>query len=196
MEQTRLSGAVGTQTGYHSFHCRSFKPSIFPLALLSLSVFIPQLHWEFWTQGGLPSVSSSTNRIYHVFWYRHCCFYPRTLTPSFCTHDLSCSHHLHSLYLNFFSLFFFPQPSTEPERSVSSTSLRPRSRKRKRLKQLAVEGEMGSPYNIKRRSGEVSAISLSPNSFLDASRTPDKSDTSRELLECGRLVWGWNRQEW
>ena len=51
MEQTRLSGAVGTQAGYHSFHCCSFKPSIFPLALLSLSVFIPQLHWEFWSTG-------------------------------------------------------------------------------------------------------------------------------------------------
>ena len=169
--------------------------SLFQTLSLSIGIVVPVCLHSSASLGSLPSVSSSTNRIYHVFWYRRCCFYPRSLNPSFCADDLSCSHHLHGLYLERFSFFFFPQPSTEPERSVSSTSLRPRSRKRKRLKQLAVEGEMGSPYNIKRRSGEVSAISLSPNSFLDASRTPDKSDTSRELLECGRLVWGWNRQE-
>ncbi|XP_070173283.1 protein ECT2-like [Littorina saxatilis] len=80
-------------------------------------------------------------------------------------------------------LYLFQEPSNGPERSSSSASLRPRSRKRKRLKQLAVEGELGSPYGIKRRSGETSAISLSPNSFLDASRTPDKSEISQSSVE-------------
>ncbi|XP_076454134.1 protein ECT2-like [Babylonia areolata] len=80
-------------------------------------------------------------------------------------------------------LYLFHQSPTEPERSMSTTSLRARSRKRKRLKQLAVEGEQGSPYSFKRRSEEVSGISLSPNSFLDASRTPDRNDTSQSSIE-------------
>ncbi|KAL8598805.1 hypothetical protein ACOMHN_015384 [Nucella lapillus] len=80
-------------------------------------------------------------------------------------------------------LYLFQQPASGPERSMSTTSLRARSRKRKRLKQLAVEGEQGSPYGIKRRSEELSGISLSPNSFLDASRTPDRNDTSQVSLE-------------
>ncbi|ESO86405.1 hypothetical protein LOTGIDRAFT_61738, partial [Lottia gigantea] len=52
-----------------------------------------------------------------------------------------------------------------------------KSRKRKRLKELVQEGEQESPYlAIKRRSSEVGGMSMSPNSFLDASHTPDKSD--------------------
>ncbi|KAL3848234.1 hypothetical protein ACJMK2_019105 [Sinanodonta woodiana] len=54
-----------------------------------------------------------------------------------------------------------------------------RSRKRKRFKdnlaQLASDGELDSPNYSKRCSSEL-ANTLSPNSFLDASNTPDKSD--------------------
>lgn len=79
-------------------------------------------------------------------------------------------------------LYFF-QKAPEPQRMASSSSLGSRSRKRKRLKQLAAEGELDSPFNvIKRRSSEqLSGISISPNSFLDASRTPDKSDISENF---------------
>ncbi|KAK7499196.1 hypothetical protein BaRGS_00009456 [Batillaria attramentaria] len=75
------------------------------------------------------------------------------------------------------------QRAPEPQRVASSSSLGSRSRKRKRLKQLAAEGELDSPFNvIKRRSSEqISGISISPNSFLDASRTPDKSDMSENM---------------
>lgn len=68
--------------------------------------------------------------------------------------------------------------ATQAHRMTSSSSLGSKSRKRKRLKQLAVEGEVDSPFHvIKRRSSEqLSGISISPNSFLDASRTPDRSD--------------------
>ncbi|XP_071084886.1 protein ECT2-like isoform X1 [Haliotis cracherodii] len=47
--------------------------------------------------------------------------------------------------------------------------------KRKRLKQLADEGEVEFLAQ-KRRSSDLGGVSMSPNSFLDASHTPDKSD--------------------
>ena len=53
-----------------------------------------------------------------------------------------------------------------------------KSRKRKRLQELAAETE-GSPFmTYKRRSSsaDISGTSMSPNSFLDLTYTPDKSD--------------------
>ena len=56
-----------------------------------------------------------------------------------------------------------------------------RSRKRKRLKeniaQLASDEELESPLYSKRRSSDLGGI-ISPNSFLDASNTPDKSEAN------------------
>ena len=56
-----------------------------------------------------------------------------------------------------------------------------KSRKRKRLKeniaQLASDEELESPVYNKRRSSDVGGI-ISPNSFLDASNTPDLSDVN------------------
>ncbi|KAK3094448.1 hypothetical protein FSP39_001856 [Pinctada imbricata] len=64
-----------------------------------------------------------------------------------------------------------------------STMCGSKSRKRKRLKeniaQLMSEGELDSPM-FKRRSSD-GRLSMSPNSFLDASNTPDKSDI---LADC------------
>ena len=80
-------------------------------------------------------------------------------------------------------LAFSVQPMEDSSYSTSSTSLHARSRKRKRLKQLAAEGEVGSPFGPKRRSAESSNISVNLNSFLDASYTPERSNLSREYLE-------------
>ncbi|KAK6195819.1 hypothetical protein SNE40_001172 [Patella caerulea] len=75
------------------------------------------------------------------------------------------------------SIYTF-QKATLPANFSSSSNLSgSKSRKRKRLKELVAEGEQESPYlAIKRRSSEVGGVSMSPNSFLDASHTPDKSD--------------------
>lgn len=70
------------------------------------------------------------------------------------------------------------QAANSANRFTPANSMCSKSRKRKRLKeniaQLASEGEID--MYAKRRSSEYGGISMSPNSFLDASNTPDKSD--------------------
>lgn len=60
-----------------------------------------------------------------------------------------------------------------------------KSRKRKRLKeniaQLASDEELESPLYNKRRSSDMGGI-ISPNSFLDASNTPDISDINLSMF--------------
>jgi len=59
-----------------------------------------------------------------------------------------------------------------------------KSRKRKRLKeniaQLLSDEELESPLYNKRRSSDLGGI-ISPNSFLDASNTPDISDINLSM---------------
>jgi len=61
-----------------------------------------------------------------------------------------------------------------------------KSRKRRRLKeniaQLASDEELESPLYNKRRSSGLDGI-VSPNSFLDASNTPDISDINLSELD-------------
>ncbi|XP_012943637.1 protein ECT2 [Aplysia californica] len=74
-------------------------------------------------------------------------------------------------------IYTFEKLST-PARHPRSSHALAKSRKRKRLQELAAETE-GSPFmNYKRRSSsaDVSATSMSPDSFLDLTYTPDKTD--------------------
>lgn len=59
-----------------------------------------------------------------------------------------------------------------PGRNMSGSKSRKRKRLKENIAQLAADGEYDSPF--KRRSTD--RVSMSPNSFLDASNTPDKSD--------------------
>jgi len=60
-----------------------------------------------------------------------------------------------------------------PGRCMSGSKSRKRKRLKENIAQLAADGEYDSPL-YKRRSND--RVSMSPNSFLDASNTPDKSD--------------------
>ncbi|XP_041358738.1 protein ECT2-like [Gigantopelta aegis] len=72
------------------------------------------------------------------------------------------------------AIYTFHKPVL-PSKCMSNSSLPGyKLGKRKRLKQLVDEGEVEF-LSSKRRSSEL-GISMSPNSFLDASHTPDKSD--------------------
>ncbi|XP_052217057.1 protein ECT2-like isoform X1 [Dreissena polymorpha] len=66
-----------------------------------------------------------------------------------------------------------------------STMAGSKTRKRKRLKeniaQLVSDDELESPLYNKRRSGSIDGI-ISPNSFLDASNTPDISDINIKTI--------------
>ncbi|KAL5004653.1 hypothetical protein ScPMuIL_018109 [Solemya velum] len=76
------------------------------------------------------------------------------------------------------SMYTFQEAVNSANRFTPANTMCSKSRKRKRLKeniaQLASEGDMD--MYAKRRSSEYGGISMSPNSFLDASNTPDKSD--------------------
>ncbi|KAJ8310829.1 hypothetical protein KUTeg_012694 [Tegillarca granosa] len=62
-----------------------------------------------------------------------------------------------------------------PGRSMSGSKSRKRKRIRENIALLAAEHDVDSPMR-KRSSTEMGSVSMSPNSFLDASNTPDKSD--------------------
>ncbi|CAC5413259.1 ECT2 [Mytilus coruscus] len=66
-----------------------------------------------------------------------------------------------------------------PGRNMSGSKSRKRKRLKENIAQLAADGEYDSPF--KRRSTD--RVSMSPNSFLDASNTPDKSDVFSESVE-------------
>ncbi|KAH3808157.1 hypothetical protein DPMN_136508 [Dreissena polymorpha] len=72
-----------------------------------------------------------------------------------------------------------------------STMAGSKTRKRKRLKeniaQLVSDDELESPLYNKRRSGSIDGI-ISPNSFLDASNTPDISDINISKLRKQYLI--------
>ncbi|CAG5118270.1 unnamed protein product [Candidula unifasciata] len=75
-------------------------------------------------------------------------------------------------------IYAFEKIST-PARQLRSSNSMTKNRKRKRLQELVAETE-GSPYMVfKRRSSsaEISTNSMSPDSYLDVTYTPDKSDT-------------------
>ncbi|KAH9491795.1 Protein T2, partial [Bulinus truncatus] len=75
-------------------------------------------------------------------------------------------------------IYTFEKMST-PARSQRNNYAMAKNRKRKRLQELVAETE-GSPFMAyKRRSSstDISATSMSPDSFLDVTYTPDKSDT-------------------
>ncbi|CAL1534006.1 unnamed protein product, partial [Lymnaea stagnalis] len=79
-------------------------------------------------------------------------------------------------------IYTFEKIST-PARHQSRSNLMAKNRKRKRLQELVAETE-GSPFMAyKRRSSstDISATSMSPDSFLDVTYTPDKSDTILEV---------------
>ncbi|KAI8772584.1 protein ECT2-like isoform X1 [Biomphalaria glabrata] len=75
-------------------------------------------------------------------------------------------------------IYTFEKMST-PARYQRNNNAMAKNRKRKRLQELVAETE-GSPFMAyKRRSSstDISATSMSPDSFLDLTYTPDKSDT-------------------
>ncbi|BFZ06676.1 hypothetical protein BsWGS_09714 [Bradybaena similaris] len=75
-------------------------------------------------------------------------------------------------------IYTFEKIST-PARQLRSSHSMTKNRKRKRLQELVAETE-GSPYMVYKRrssSAETSGTSMSPDSFLDVTYTPDKSDT-------------------
>ncbi|XP_059171147.1 protein ECT2-like [Physella acuta] len=75
-------------------------------------------------------------------------------------------------------IYTFEKMST-PARHHRTNHSMAKTRKRKRLQELVAETE-GSPFMAyKRRSSstDISATSMSPDSFLDVTYTPDKSDT-------------------
>ena len=72
-----------------------------------------------------------------------------------------------------------------------------KTRKRKRLQELAAETESSPFMAFKRRSSstDTSATSMSPNSFLDVTYTPDKSEghlgnLSIRITGCVSKYWG------
>ena len=81
-----------------------------------------------------------------------------------------------------------------PSTSMSGSKTRKRRRLKENIAQLMSDEELESPlYGSKRRSSELGGI-ISPNSFLDASNTPDKSDANiskgtviSQYLESGYL---------
>lgn len=70
-------------------------------------------------------------------------------------------------------------PIFTPGRSMSGSKSRKRKRIRENIALLAAEHDVDSPMR-KRSSTEMGSVSMSPNSFLDASNTPDKSDLGRK----------------
>ncbi|XP_064615176.1 protein ECT2-like [Liolophura sinensis] len=90
------------------------------------------------------------------------------------------------------TMYLFDEHKQEPQNvnKFTPTSAMSKARKRKRLKEnialLASEGEIDSPFMYAKRPS-FERVSMSPNSFLDASGTPEKSsflqDTTQPLAD-------------
>ncbi|XP_045200186.2 protein ECT2-like isoform X2 [Mercenaria mercenaria] len=74
-----------------------------------------------------------------------------------------------------------------PSTNMSGTKSRKRKRLKENIAQMASDEELESPLYNKRRSSDMGGI-ISPNSFLDASNTPDISDININDKEVAKVT--------